>query len=311
MRLRDINNIISSEIGKLAVKSQAIQKTQNTKLLNIDYVNNALKRIKQTGVFKNLFVKVYSYDFLSDAIYGEIIVETNAFNAFTQNLNQLRSALTTFNNAIDDYLPDEHNFDVSIKLPNVTDLKDLKDNISQIDMLLEQLLVNEYIKGKASFLRLDAGTEWIDLVLDSVKSYTWLWSFVVGLVYLRREKRKNEDAIEDIRKKRQLNDLFKKLSDRAVEAYDKDANEYYDNLKSAQVEKMFKDAHLKTVDNEFRKRVKVSFDRGLKLLEQGVQFFPSSKAPDEIKNKIPDFTKPLNNMLPKLKELTEETEKKS
>jgi hypothetical protein len=65
-------------------------------------------------------------------------------------------------------------------------------------------------------------------------------------------------------------------------------------------------------DHEYSARVKFCIDELNKLIDKGLKFFPSSKSPSEVENKLPDFSKnTIEEMLPDVKKIPEKTSESS
>ena len=68
-------------------------------------------------------------------------------------------------------------------------------------------------------------------------------------------------------------------------------------------------ADIEEEDNEYFERYKYCMSELSKLVESGMQFFPSSKSPDEIKTTLPDFSqKNIKDMLPESLKITNSEE---
>ena len=59
-------------------------------------------------------------------------------------------------------------------------------------------------------------------------------------------------------------------------------------------------------DQDYFERIKYCITEITSLIDKGLQFFPASKSPNEIKSIFPDFSKSgFDEMLPKLEEIPE------
>jgi len=77
-----------------------------------------------------------------------------------------------------------------------------------------------------------------------------------------------------------------------------------DDIKEEQInEIMSKIGTTQEDDNEYFNRVKFAIDETSKLVDKGMEFFPSLTSTQEVKDMLPDFTKDLENMLTELKKL--------
>ena len=121
-------------------------------------------------------------------------------------------------------------------------------------------------------------------------------SMVYACVWLKREHLKNIESLEVIRNRKIGNDLYEKLGETLLE----NTNILFDKMVKEEINK----AGISNNDHEYFKRFKYCVDETNKLIDKGLQFFPASKSPDEVKVNFPDFTKAIKDMLPEVLKLS-------
>lgn len=304
MRLRDIQNRINENIDNLIVSKKSIN--QDNQNLIIDGVNKFKISFKEIE-----FIKIFEEDIKqlreTKAIFltGEdsISLPTNEANTFVVRLNNFKIKLTTFNEGISSIIPAQSENSISIKLPKINDLKELIEVSTKLDKIFNQLLVNDYESSEAKLQNFDTGSEWYEILFTSATGL-WLFTKVIhAVILIRREHIKNKDLQENVRLKSITNNAYEDLLSQMQEL----SKNEIDAIKDEQInEIMIKVGTTQKDDNEYYNRVKFAIDATSKLIDKGMEFFPSSTATQEVKDTLPDFTKDLENMLPELKKLKHE-----
>jgi hypothetical protein len=107
--------------------------------------------------------------------------------------------------------------------------------------------------------------------------------------------------LEIVRNRKITNDMMENLNDQLSESLKK-------TLDSQAQEVMMK-AGAPDTDKEYFERVKYCIKEISSLIDKGLQFFPSSVTPTEVKSVFPDFTRSNpGEMIPEMKEITENSD---
>lgn len=304
MRLRDIQNRINENIDNLIVGQKPMnQDNLNLKIDGLGKFKISFKKIKFIKMFEKDIKQLRETEAIFLTSEDSIALPKNEANAFVARLNNFKIKLTTFNEGISSIIPMQSENSISIKLPKINDLKELIDTSSKLDKIFNQLLVNDYESSEAKLQNFDTGSEWYEILFTSATGL-WLFTKVIhAVILMRREHIKNKDLQENVRLKSITNNAYEDLLSRMQEL----SKNEIDAIKDEQInEIMIKVGTTQKDDNEYYNRVKFAIDETSKLIDKGMEFFPSSTATQEVKDTLPDFTKDLENMLPELKKLKHE-----
>ncbi|PNV83459.1 MAG: hypothetical protein C0627_05005 [Sulfurimonas sp.] len=304
MRLRDIQNRINENIDNLIVGKKPInQDNQNLKIDGLGKFKISFKKIEFIKIFEKDIKQLRETEAVFLTSEDSISLPTNEANAFVVRLNNFKIKLTTFNEGISSIIPAQSENSISIKLPKINNLKELVDTSSKLDKIFNQLLVNYYESSEAKLQNFDTGSEWYEILFTSATGL-WLFTKVIhAVILMQREHIKNKDLQENVKLKSITNNAYENLLSQMQELSKKEI----DAIKDEQInEIMIKLGTTQKNDNEYYNRVKFAIDETSKLIDKGMEFFPSSTATQEVKDTLPDFTKDLENMLPELKKLKHE-----
>jgi len=304
MRLRDIQNRINENIDNLIVGKKPInQDNQNLKIDGLGKFKISFKKIEFIKIFEKDIKQLRETEAVFLTSEDSISLPTNEANAFVVRLNNFKIKLTTFNEGISSIIPAQSENSISIKLPKINNLKELVDTSSKLDKIFNQLLVNDYESSEAKLQNFDTGSEWYEILFTSATGL-WLFTKVIhAVILMQREHIKNKDLQENVKLKSITNNAYENLLSQMQELSKKEI----DAIKDEQInEIMIKLGTTQKNDNEYYNRVKFAIDETSKLIDKGMEFFPSSTATQEVKDTLPDFTKDLENMLPELKKLKHE-----
>lgn len=304
MRLRDIQNSINENIDNLIVGKKTINKdNQNLKIDGLGKFKTSFKKMEYIKIFEEDIKQLRETEAIFLTNEDSISLPTNEANTFVARLNNFKNKLTTFNEGISSIIPTQSENSISIKLPKINDLKELIDTSAKLDKIFNQLLVNHYDSSEAKLQNFDTGSEWYEIVFTSTTGL-WLFTKVIhAVILIQRESIKNKDLEENVRLKSITNNAYENILSQMRELTKKDIND----VKEKEIEEILsKVGTTKEEDNEYYNRVKFAIDETSKLIDKGMQFFPSSTATQEVKDTLPDFTKDLENMLPELKKIENE-----
>lgn len=305
MRLRDIINTINDNLGLLNPTVEGIQNDNNyQKLSNVFDIRKAVENIAETNAFQDELSNIKQFELLFIVHQNSISLPKSEAGRLTSYINHLKNKMVIFKSVAEGIIPEQSDYSISVKLPKVANLSQLAEVISKLDKIFNQLLVNDSVKGDVKLQNFDTGSEWIEIAFDSLKSLGIITYLVYLVILAKREKIKNDEAIEVVRNRRITNDLYEQMSNQLLKNTDKFVDK--------KIKEKMVNIGIDEKDNEYFERYKYCMSELSKLVEKGLQFFPSSKSPDEIKTTLPDFSqKKISDMLPESLRIanSEDTEK--
>lgn len=301
MRLRDIKSIIDKYNNSLKIQLENIPNdSSNYRLKEIRIFQQALKAIEKTELFKSDIEEIKKTEALILSTDISIVLSRVEASKVNTKISNLITKLINFSEGISYVLPEQSENSISIKLPKTNNLKELIETSNRLDKIFNQLLSNKYIDEKVDLQNFDTGSEWIEIVFGTV---TGLWIFtkiVHAVILIERELLKNKDLKENIKLKAITNSAYENILKQMEELTihdveiikNKEINEIMNKLETS-----------KEKDNEYYERIKFSIDETRKLINKGMQFFPSSVATQDVKDTLPDFTKDLEHMIPNIEQI--------
>ncbi|CAK8721173.1 MAG: hypothetical protein CDV28_14610 [Candidatus Electronema aureum] len=305
MRLRDILSVFSRCVDNIVLAESGITNDANNRLVaGIVSFRRAIQELEATGAFKEHIDDIRN---INKTIFmtheDSLVLSKDLCVRLVSLLSQLRNKVNIAVSVLSAVLPPQDQNSISIKLPKIHDLKELSNISERLDRIFDQLIVNDFVKGKVSLQNLDTGSEWLEVVFNSAKAAGVVASVVYSVIYLQGEYIKNQEAVEVVRNRRIANDIYEKLSNQLIEENKKQLDEQAIKIaKEAGAVPEDKDYH------EYSQRVKFCITEIDELVKLGLKFFPASTSPNEIQRKLPDFSKnSIEEMLPDIKKLPEKT----
>lgn len=297
MRLRDIQTILSENLDSLKTKPMGIPRDNNNKKHDgILALSRAVEAIEQAGILRQEIKRLKETESVFLTHRDEIALPTAESKDFTDQIVEFHGKAMIIEKTIGEVLPNQNPNSLSLKLPDITDLKELSDVSTKLDVIMDQLLVNDFVHGDTKVQNFDTGSEWIEICFNSHKPLVIVASVVYAAILLKREKIKNDEMIEVVRNRRITNDTLENLT--------KDLREDYKKTRDQQVEEISKQAECPGDEKEYDQRINHSIEKMIELIDKGLKFFPSSKSPNDIKSLLPDFSKTkLDDMLSESKML--------
>lgn len=301
MRLRDIQIRINENLNNLVVGNKPINKdNQNLKVDGLHKFKSSFEKIEYIKIFVDDIKQPRETEAIFLTSEDSISLPINEAKTFASRLNNFKVKLTAFNQGIKSIIPAQDENSISIKLPKINDLKELVEISAKLDKVFNQLLVNDYESSEAKLQNFDTGTEWYEIVFTAEIGLLIFTQVIYAVILLKREHIKNKDIQENVRLKSITNNAYEKVLSQMLELSELEIS----NLKDTQANEILsKVGTTKEKDNEYFNRVKFAIDETSKLVDKGMEFFPSSTSTQDVKNMLPDFTKDLINMLPELKKL--------
>jgi hypothetical protein len=299
MRLRDIHQLINEFAIKLDIGHEDIKNQPKIiKLTNIQQVIYALKRLETTGILKSKFDKIKVVEAFYLSPHETISFPRPQAEQLIQNIANLRQELMVIRTIIPEIIPTQNELSLSIKLPKIDDLDELSGIIKKLDKIFNQLLVNKYVEGQVKLQNFDTGSNWIEVLTNSLPALSVISFIIYMVIQLKREQIKNNELLEVARNRKITNDMLENIS--------KQLSSNLDTLLENDIKSLMQRAGAPDTDKEYFERIKYCVNEMTGLIDKGLQFFPASKSPNEIKSIFPDFSKSgFDEMLPKLVEIPE------
>lgn len=299
MRLREIQQVLKKNIDLLKFEVASLS-NNNAKATNIQITINAIDEIEQTGLFPGIIKELKTIEEIYLTSYDELTVPSAVAEKFKQRITTLKQNSFIVFQGLEDVLGKQHEYAVNIKLPQIHDLNGLQNIVSELDKIFNQLLVNEYVKGKITLDSFDTGSFWLGFIIEGLIALTLFASFIQLVMSIKAKKLQDDRFIEETKTRQISNELRQELSNQLLQQTQL--------LRKQQIRQMIKDGGISDKDHEYQKRIDHCIDLMMQLIDKGVQVVPSLNAPDDVKSKFPDFLKPLEMALPLLrKELPEKT----
>ncbi|MCW5212995.1 hypothetical protein VU04_08800 [Desulfobulbus sp. TB] len=299
MRLRDIISVFSDYLPDIRFDTVAID-VHNKKVSGVSRFRSALQALENTGAFEREIETIKEFKAICLTTEDTVALPAKECDQLVNLTNQLQNKVIIADVVLQAILPPQEVNSLSLKLPKINSLKELSVISSKLDNIFNQLLVNDFVKGKASLQNFDTGSEWLEIVFNSTKAVGLVASVVYAALVLKREHIKNQESLEVVRNRKIANDLYENLSNSLLE--------HHKRLLEDKAKEIAADAGADDNDHEYIERIKFCIDELNQLIDKGLKFFPSSKSPNEVQTKLPDFSKnKLEEMLPDVKKLPEKT----
>jgi hypothetical protein len=297
MRLREIQKIISDNVGQIVINAMGVANNQY-QMSNIIVAKQSILNLIPLNLFENEITSLKQTNFFS---YAAETVQTTQqeYQIIQNNISNIRKKaeqlLSSLNESLKSGQLEENS--VSIKISNQLTLDGLSDILEKLKKVIS-LPLSEYEQGgEAKITNFDNGTFWIDVLLPTSGCVTLIGSIAwAGAV---------------IYKKYQEAFAFKEYADTL-----KIQKEHLDELKKAAQKKIDLDveAEAKLIQNEFYKsedleqlaRLKLSIKEYSELILKGIEIQPSIAASEQVSNLFPNY-KALGLIDSKVKQITDGT----
>src|SRR5712692_4414260 len=168
MRMREIAEVLEKSLPKLQVMTAPISGSPNFTISRYAEAISAVRAVHETGVLQEETGAILEIKEVVSHTETEIVVGNNTFNRFNSALGQLRSKGALLLETLKATMLPEKPEQVSVKLPEETDLEDLASSLSQLHKALTQLVVNPYMKGSVHLIAFDRGSNWVEIYLGTL-----------------------------------------------------------------------------------------------------------------------------------------------
>lgn len=294
MRFRDMREILKKNIQRLAlVVSDA---SGGVAVGNIDATVTALIELKEIDAFRKDILFLEDIKSIFNSKLEPTVVPKDEWNKFNNRLEVVKLKGVAIIDAIDQTIIQCDDTSISIKLPPLKTLTEMKSYLGSFETALNQAVTNEQIKGKVEVCNVEAGSIWVDISLGS----TLAVSLVAYLAW----------AGAVIRKKYYEGNIFREMAEKqainagAMRAFEEGMEKLINITCEAEAKNILSEFNIPLDNNnsESLERAKYTIKTFAELIQKGAEIHPSLAAPEDVKNLFPDFTK-LGLIESKVKEL--------
>lgn len=279
MRLLQIRHILCQNFAKLNVNSSEIP-VQNMSLKGFMAGIEAAKIIQKLGVLQRETMALFEIKEVANSAFDEVVVPKKIGTQFVSAMNTLKLHADILCNTLKEFLGNEEENSISVKLPETNDIDDIAKIMAKLQQALDQALVNSFVKGQIKLIGFDRGSNWLEIGLGSMIALQFL-SGMIRLIYESRNKEIELEAHREMVRHLKIQNDFK---EKVCEGIDAELEEYYthslDNLLSL--------AEIKEPEPEYRKRLGHSLRLLSELISKGLEVHPSLITPKDESERFPD-----------------------
>ena len=118
--------------------------------------------------------------------YESIKLPTREATELSNSLLALVNRMNVVNSVVIEVLPEQNENSLSIRLPDTRRLAELSDIFSKLDKIFNQLLVHKKIKGGVALQNFDTGSEWIEILFNSIKAVFIISTLAYMVILVKR-----------------------------------------------------------------------------------------------------------------------------
>ena len=275
MRIDEMRELIEQEQENLNVRvSEIAQSSTNRKVEGHRQAVNAARALGDTKAFKVEIDQILAIREFVDAI-DPIVVSKESAQLFSDRVATLRTAASAVHRGLKALTLDTAETQVVFHLPGNQDLSGLVKDLSELDKLLTQAVVNEHVAGAVRLAGFDRGSEWLLIDLDSFKAVALLVMMHKYFIWWRKQEGEIALIRESTRSLKIDNDARKQLSD----ALDTQLKEH----EKEAVALVLKAGGIPETDHELVQRVMTSIKSLETLVKNGLEIGPVTTTPDDLK----------------------------
>jgi len=283
MRLQDLIEKIESLIPLLNVR---YEKSDTNGLVFISGHVKAVKsilEIEELGILKDLIGDLRQIDSVFTDRTDRIKINVNTYNSFESQVMLIRECCISIVEASKLSLNVQNETTLSIKAPKLDDLKKFAKFIEKIDKSFNQLVVNEYTKGKVVLSGIESGSMWINVDVGTITNVMLVGSAVWSAAVIRKKVYEGNLVQSKVEALNIQNDALKIIKD----GLEKEVNAVCDS----EARQLLKENGIENNDPEFLERAKYSIKMFAEIINEGAQIHHSLMAPEKVSNLFPDYNK--------------------
>jgi hypothetical protein len=279
MRLRDIAELLRTTLPTFAFHS-AGQTGNNWYVTGYRAAVLSARKLNDAGVLVKDTSRMLSITEIAQHVENEITVSANAYNSFNGAMQRVRQRGEILLETLDEMLEGEAAEQIAIRLPDETDLSDVGELLQLLEKLLNQVVVNEYVKGEVRLISFDRGSNWLELYLGTIAAVSAVGA-IVRLIYQMGVKALDLASRREVFRSLKLETDLAAAAERALEA------EFAATFEAGALH-VVKVAGAPEADNDFRERIKYVVDTLTPLVNRGLLIRASLTAPPETQAEFPE-----------------------
>jgi hypothetical protein len=300
MRLRDIENLVETNLPFLKITQEG--NTQGGVLCKTKELRQciaALDNLERYPLFSSSVRDLKKIPGIVTFISSHITANNfelthSSFNSFNEKIEGIISTATQVKRLLNLLLPPQETDSVSILLPSLQTVGDLSSLAAKLQKVFDQLLSHEKTQGEVKLSGFDTGSMWIELVFvgAALKMFAWV---VRTVILIKREEMLNQQLLDSIKARKVQTEMINSLAS--------DLKEQAEMLNREQISQIMRDLDITENGHEYSERLRYCVSAVRELIETGIQVYPSLTSSKETKDDFPDFSKPLEYMLPERKKI--------
>jgi hypothetical protein len=284
LTLREIK--LKLEIGFEGLNFHVVQVTNNAGLHTLSQLNSlrqSLNILYETGLFNDEIEEIMHLSFYKSTT-DTIAVTTAELNTLRSNTEHIKVVSEGMIHALNIVVPNEEQYSINFKMPkDVNDFTSLASVCISIDKVLDQLIINETIKGEKRIMSVENGSIWFNLFVGEFASR------LIGKVAWASAVIFNKAS--EVRANQEFNRGLK-MKNEAIEEMVKIHKVYIDKLITAEAELISNDEFKDSKDkHEETQRIKLAIIEFSDLIFRGAEIRPAINAPEQVSNLFPNYSK--------------------
>ncbi len=294
MRLRDIHSILIRTSDDLTVQIESVggpqqQQQNNRRISNFRKAIDGTALIRSAGVLEYLCDEVLAIEEAADSKRSTLVVPIDTANRLHSALTRLKEQADLLSGALASVLGPDEPETVAIKIPENLDLVGAAKILQELDEVLSQSLLNDYVKGNVVLEGFDRGSEWLLLALGSLTAVNVLGQ-MVRLHFSIEEKKLDIEAKREIVR-------GMKIKNESLEDFESALKKELDLHLRIELDSVYKAGKIPKKANEERQRIKHSIEIFGELLRKGLEVQPSLATPEKSRVLFPQVPRYLKEVL--------------
>jgi hypothetical protein len=277
MRLRDIATVAERWVSSIAFATY--ERATNVKIRDFRKVIAAAEAIRETGALKEAADRVLNITEISKHVHDDATVPQQVFDAFAAAVNDLKLKTEALISAIRSVTPSEEEDQISVKLPDESDLDQIAATLKELNKAFEQAVANGYAHGAVTLLGADRGSIWLEILVGSTLAVRVVGALLRIVCDFQLRQAKTAQELEVVRNLGLQND--------AIEAAERTLELRLAASLEADVEQIANEIGAKTEDKEYRQRLQYSIKTLSDLVGRGLEIRPSLTAPEGVRETFP------------------------
>jgi hypothetical protein len=285
MRLRAMNELINQSLDNLSYG--ATGRGDSTYI--IEESQQAIRAIQNLKGFEFLAEDIQQLMgletiYFNRAVPDRIIVDSNTFQTFKRIIDTATIKIQAVKEAIEQSVPEQDAHSISIKLPDFHAISDVGSFFDKLGKVLDQAIVNEYIKGSVKLQNFDSGSLWVEVIVGGTVALAFIGRMTKAAAAIRNE------VYEWKFMKKKLEGISVKQA--ALEEVDKALKDSVETKARLEAKMVMQEFNINETDQEYHTKLTYAIRAMGELIFQGTEFHHALRAPDEAKQQFPETKQP-------------------